>query len=132
MPEEEEVAESLGISLEEYQKLLENIKGISFIDIDAFKQKIPELEEEDIFEFLAGASSQNDPIENYTLKELTEKLAEAMEVLSEKERLILALYYYEDLNMKEIARVLGYTEGRISQLHQQALIKLRTYLNIKF
>jgi RNA polymerase sigma factor for flagellar operon FliA len=130
MPEEEEVAEALGMTLAEYQKLLENVKGISFIDIEALKQKMPELEEEDLFEFLANSSSQNDPVENFTLKDLTEKLASALDLLSEKERLVLALYYYEDLNMKEIAKVLGYTEGRISQLHQQALIKLRTYMKI--
>ncbi len=130
MPEEEEIAEALGMTLTEYQKLLENIKGISFIDIEALKQRMPELEEEDLFEFLADTSSQNDPVENYTLKDLTEKLASALDLLSEKERLVLALYYYEDLNMKEIAKVLGYTEGRISQLHQQALIKLRTIMKI--
>lgn len=129
MPEEEEIAEALGMTLEEYHKFLESIKGISFIDIEALKQRMPDLEEEDIFEFLPGVYSQDDPFEKYHLKEIQEKLERALELLTEKERLVLALYYYEDLNMKEIAKVLGYTEGRISQIHNQAIMKLRTIIN---
>ncbi len=79
---------------------------------------------------MATPLNNEDPFEKYMLKELQEKLIEALDLLSEKERLILALYYYEDLNMKEIAKVLGYTEGRISQLHQQALMKIRSYFKI--
>lgn len=131
MPTEEEIAEFLGISLEDYHKLLEEIKGISFIDISAFKQKMPELEEEDIFQFIASNSSMDDPYERVLLKELKAKLEEALELLGEKERLVLSLYYYEDLNMKEIAKVLGYTEGRISQILKQALLKLRAYFKIE-
>ncbi len=131
LPTEEEIIETLGISTEDYHRLLENIKGISFIDISSLKQKIPELEEEDIFQYIGTTSDKDDPYEKVLLKELTEKLEEALELLTEKERLVLALYYYEDLNMKEIAKVLGYTEGRISQIHQQALLKLRTYFKIE-
>lgn len=127
MPEEEEIAEALGLTLEEYHRFLENIKGVSFIDIEVLKQRIPDLEEEDIFEFIPG--QKNDPFENYALKELQEQLEKALSYLSEKERLVLILYYYEDLNMKEIAKVLNYTEGRISQLHNQAIMKLRAIIN---
>lgn len=130
MPEESEIAESLGISLEEYYKLLESVKGVSFIDVETLRQKMPDLDSEDLFEFIYVSSKQEDPYEKYALKELQEKLEEALSLLTEKERLVLALYYYEDLNMKEIAKVLGYSEGRISQLHQQALLKLRTYFNL--
>lgn len=129
MPEEEEVAEALGMTLEEYYKFLESIKGVSFVDIETLKQKMPDLEEEDIFEFLPGVHSQDDPFEKYQLREIQEKLEKALELLTEKERLVLALYYYEDLSMKEIAKVLGYTEGRISQIHNQAIMKLRSIIN---
>ncbi|MCS7199017.1 MAG: FliA/WhiG family RNA polymerase sigma factor [Caldimicrobium sp.] len=127
MPEEEEIAEALGLTIEEYHRFLENIKGVSFIDIEALKQRMPDLEEEDIFEFIPG--QKNDPFENYALKELQEQLEKALSYLSEKERLVLILYYYEDLNMKEIAKVMNYTEGRISQLHNQAIMKLRAIIN---
>ncbi len=129
MPEEEEIAEAMGLSLEEYHRLLENIRGISFVDIETFKQLMPDLEEEDIFEFIVGPNTGEEVIEKLYLKELLEKLEEALSYLNEKERLVLALYYYEDLNMKEIAQVLGYTEGRISQIHNQAIMKLRSILN---
>lgn len=128
MPEEEEIAEAMGLTLEEYQRFLENIKGINFVDIESLKQLMPDLEEEDIFEFIAGPNTGEEIIEKIYLKELQEKLEEALNYLSEKERLVLTLYYYEDLNMKEIAQILGYTEGRISQIHNQAIMKLRTLL----
>jgi RNA polymerase sigma factor for flagellar operon FliA len=59
---------------------------------------------------------------------LAQQLARHLEALSEKERLVVSLYYYEELTQKEIAEVLDLTEGRISQLHSQALIKLKTRL----
>ncbi len=127
MPTEEEIAHAMGMSLEKYHKFLEQIKGITFVDINAFKQKMPDLEEEDIFAFIAG-DPKEDPFEKYALKELQEKLEEALNYLTEKERLVLALYYYEGLTMKEIAKVLDYTESRISQIHSQAILKLRSIL----
>ena len=95
MPKDEEIAKSMNLSLEEYYKFLESIKGVTFIDIKNFKQKIPNLEEEDIFEFIAG-DKKEDPFEKYALKELQERLEKALEYLSEKERLVLALYYMKD------------------------------------
>jgi RNA polymerase sigma factor for flagellar operon FliA len=128
MPEDEEIAESMSLSLEDYYKFLESIKGITFIDIESLKQKFPKLEEESIFDLIAG-DQREDPFEKYALKELQEKLEKALECLSEKERLILALYYYEGLTMKEIAKILDYTESRISQIHNEAILKLRSILN---
>jgi RNA polymerase sigma factor for flagellar operon FliA len=128
MPKDEEIAKAMDLTLEEYYKFLESIKGVTFIDIESFKQKMPELEEENLLELIAG-DKKEDPFEKYALKELQEKLAEALEYLSEKERLVLALYYHEGLTMKEIAKVLDYTESRISQIHNQAILKLRSILN---
>ena len=128
MPEDEEIAEFMELSLEEYYKFLESIKGITFIDIENLKQRFLELEEEDIFNFIAG-DQKEDPFEKYALKELQEKLEKALDCLSEKERLVLALYYYEGLTMKEIAKILDYTESRISQIHNKAILKLRSLLN---
>ena len=61
-------------------------------------------------------------------EEMTRMMAEILEELSEKERLVIALYYYEELTQKEIAEVLSVSEGRVSQLHSQALLKLRVKL----
>ena len=59
---------------------------------------------------------------------MTRIMADILEELSEKERLVIALYYYEELTQKEIAEVLSVSEGRVSQLHSQALLKLRVKL----
>ncbi|MCX8041135.1 MAG: FliA/WhiG family RNA polymerase sigma factor [Thermodesulfobacteriaceae bacterium] len=128
MPEEEEIAQEMNISLDDYYKMLENIKGITFIDLETLKQRVSDISEEDVLNFLAG-SEKDSPHEIYALKELQEQLEKALELLSEKERLVLALYYYEDLTMKEISKILGYTESRISQIHNQAILKLRSLLN---
>ncbi|MDF2953989.1 MAG: DNA-directed RNA polymerase specialized sigma subunit [Thermodesulfobacterium sp.] len=128
MPKDEEIAKSMNLSLEEYYKFLESIKGVTFIDIKNFKQRMPDLEEENVLELIAG-DTKEDPFEKYALKELQEKLEKALEYLSEKERLVLALYYYEGLTMKEIAKILNYTESRISQIHNKAILKLRSILN---
>jgi RNA polymerase sigma factor for flagellar operon FliA len=69
------------------------------------------------------------PQENVERLQLTEELAGLLEKLSEKERLVIALYYYEELTQKEIAEVLGVTEGRVSQLHSQALARLKSRMS---
>jgi RNA polymerase sigma factor for flagellar operon FliA len=60
--------------------------------------------------------------------ELREQLAKAIEELPEKQRMVLSLYYYEDLNLKEIGDILEVTESRVSQLHTQAVLRLRARL----
>ena len=78
----------------------------------------------DNLEDLAGPA-MTDLIEK---QEMTRILADILEELSEKERLVVALYYYEELTQKEIAEVMSLSEGRVSQLHSQALLKLRVKL----
>ncbi len=125
MPNSEEIAEALGLSLDEYYKLLENLKGIQFVDVENLKRLFSDYDEDVLANFIA---SDEDVERDYILKDLVEKLEKALEYLTEKERLVLALYYHEGLTMKEVAKVLGYTESRISQLHNQAIIKLRAIL----
>ncbi len=122
--EDEEVAEALGITIDEFYHLLEETKNISFIDIENIKRKIPDLNEEDIFDLIEDPD-QPDPFEDCELQELRDILAEAIDELPEKEKLVLSLYYYEGLTMREIGEILGYTESRISQLHSKALTRLR-------
>lgn len=125
MPQEEEIALALGLSIEEYFKLLDNLKGIQFVDLEIFKN-LNEFDEDPLENLI---SSEEDLENNIIFKDLIDKLEKALEKLHEKERLVLALYYYEGLTMKEVAKVLGYTEGRISQIHTQAILKLRTLLH---
>ena len=122
--EDEEVAEALGLSLDDFYKLLEETKTVSFVDIESIKRKIPDLNEEDIFDLIEDPD-QPDPFEDCELAELRDILAEAIDELPEKERLVVTLYYYEGLTMREIGEILGYTESRISQLHSKAISRLR-------
>ena len=75
---------------------------------------------------LVEERSEAYPADRLENTELTKIIASVLEELSEKERIVISLYYYEELTQKEIAEVLGVSEGRVSQLHSQALIKLKT------
>ena len=75
-----------------------------------------------------SASGSEDLFDAAYRKEIRSHLAEAITGLSEKEQLVLSLYYYEEATMKEIGAALGYTESRISQIHTKAVLKLKTRL----
>ncbi len=122
--EDDEVAEALGVSLDEFYRMLEETKGISFVDIETIRRKIPDLNEDDIFDLIVDPN-QKDPFEDTKLRELRDILAQAITELPEKEKLVVSLYYYEGLTMREIGEILGYTESRISQLHSKAIARLR-------
>ena len=74
-----------------------------------------------------GVHADN-PVQSIYREQIRQKLAEAISSLSKNEQLVLSLYYYEELTMKEIGVVLGYTESRISQLHTKAVLRLRSRL----
>jgi RNA polymerase sigma factor for flagellar operon FliA len=124
-PTDEEIALELGIDLDEYFKLLDSIKGISFIPEDIHDV----IRENREARFLA---SENDVLFQEVYRgELQQHLTEAITSLTEKEQLVLSLYYFEELTMKEVGNVMGYTESRISQIHTKAMLKLRTRLTRK-
>ncbi len=121
-PEDEEIAAELGLDLESYFELLDDLKGISFLPKDL---------NEYIQENREPAHLATDPEEVFHkihTSELQRILAECIESLSEKEKLVLSLYYFEDLTMREVGAVMGYTESRISQIHTKAVLKLRLRL----
>lgn len=72
------------------------------------------------------------PYTTVSLRDSREKIKEGIMSLPEKQRLVLSLYYYEDLNLKEIGQVLDVTESRVSQLHTQAILKLKAKLRTLF
>jgi RNA polymerase sigma factor for flagellar operon FliA len=121
-PSDEEIGAELGITLEAYHKMLDEIKGISLLPIE-IQEAIQDGQGEE------QLSTQTDnPFQMVYRKQLKEELATAIGTLPRTEQLILSLYYYEELTMKEIGAVLGYTESRISQLHTKAVLRLRTRL----
>ncbi|MEZ4483714.1 MAG: FliA/WhiG family RNA polymerase sigma factor [Syntrophotaleaceae bacterium] len=124
-PEEQEIAAALHLSLEEYRQLLGETSHLGCISLH---ETIGDSEHgPSLLDNLANKDekSAQDMLE---ASELARQLAEHIDRLSEKERLVVTLYYYEELSQKEIAEVLEISEGRVSQLHSQALIKLKTHI----
>lgn len=127
-PSDDEVARFMGLSLEEYYQLADDAQGVSLLSRDdlppdycerfASSDLLEKIEKENPFAAVAG-------------KELRNILKDAIENLPEKEGLVLSLYYYEELTLKEIGAVLGLTESRISQIHSSAILKLRGILKIQ-
>jgi RNA polymerase sigma factor for flagellar operon FliA len=130
--EAEEIAQSMGLTIEEYYHLLDETKGVSLLDLDSVRKNLPKLSEEELYEILQDESAR-DPFITVHFAELREILMKALECLPDKGKLLISLYYYEELTMKEIGEIMGYTESRISQMHSQAILhlcaKLTEYLS---
>ena len=122
-PTEEELAEALGLDLEGLAQLLREASGVPLLHIEEVGMD-EEGAERNLLACLADPHAQ-DPFEDVQIRELKETLGKAIELLPRKERLVVTLYYYEELTMKEIAKVLEITESRVSQLHAQAILRLR-------
>jgi len=126
-PTDEELAEKLGITIEKLYQTFEGARARHFLSIDGFGDQSPALGT-----LLAAADSVK-PDECLEQAELIDKLAEAIQQLSEKKRQIILLYYQQHLTMKQIAEVFNITEPRVSQLHASALfnlsVKLRQWKN---
>jgi RNA polymerase sigma factor FliA len=122
-PTSEEVAAAMGMDLNKYFQLMEDVHSLSFISLDDFQED----DEGSTFGFLNFLSDngKENPQNQMMAKQLLHNLGEAIESLPEKERIVITLYYYEELNLKEIGDVLDLTESRISQLHSQAVLRLK-------
>ena len=122
-PSEDEIAEYLGILLEDYFKLLDEAKCVPLISIEDLPLDYMErYSREDILEEI----NEGSPLNLLVNMEIKDKLKNAIDQLPEKERLVLSLYYYEELTMKEAGRVMDLTESRVCQLHAQAVLRLRS------
>lgn len=126
-PEPEEIAVALGLDLEEYFHLSQELNGVHMMELDAQFDHFLNGSEDNILDTIADENSTN-PVENIELIEIKRILEEAIAELPERERLVLSLYYEDELTLKEIGEVLGYTESRISQLRSKALSYLRKRL----
>jgi len=122
---DEEVAQALNLSIEEFNDLkrMANISFISFEDVGVGAQE----DKENLVKYLTGRNSE-DAFALTTIKEMEKNISRVIDELPEKEKLVVSLYYWEELTMKEIGRVLDVTESRVSQLHSQALARMRVKL----
>jgi RNA polymerase sigma factor FliA len=122
-PSETELAEALGMSLGEYQKTLQEARGHQILYLEDFAQE----EGEDFLERHLG-DSDSDPLRLLEDSNLRQMLVKSIAALPEREKLMMALYYEQDLNLREIGAVMGVTESRVCQLHSQAVTRLRAVL----
>ncbi len=123
---EEEAAKDLGMKLEEFQETLHQCKSISLLSLDEVGT-FANGDRKSLLGLLESGRNFN-PLVQLAGAELKDQLAQAIQELPEKQRMVLSLYYYEDLNLKEIGEVLEVTESRVSQLHTQAVLRLRSKL----
>ncbi len=122
-PSEAEMADALGISITNYQGMLSQVSHLGCVSLNETLDKSDQ--GRSFLDSLVDQRTSTSPVNRLEDQELSRILAKILDKLSEKERLVISLYYYEELTQKEIAEVLGVSEGRISQLHSQALINLK-------
>ncbi len=124
---DEETAEAMNLSLEKFYKLLDQTKSVSFLDIEMLRRKNPAASSSyNLIE--AFSANSKDPFTKINLGQVRILIAKAIDQLPEKEKLTVSLYYFDELTMKEIGKVMGYTESRISQMHSKAMYRLRSKL----
>ncbi|HVG27323.1 MAG TPA: FliA/WhiG family RNA polymerase sigma factor, partial [Acidobacteriaceae bacterium] len=123
-PMEQEIAAELQLTLEQLQQLLGDLKGL---EIGSLNEEHGEDAAEEELAYVA-ASPEEDPLFRYLKGESRQRLIDAIEELPERERLVLTLYYYEELTMKEIGLTLGVVESRVSQIRSSAMRHLRVAL----
>ena len=126
-PEDEEVAQEMGLSLDQFHETLNETKSIPIFSLEDLGIAKESGDQQSLLDCLAGKADA-DPQTQVRLVELKEIIAKAIDALPEKERLMVSLYYYEELTMKEIGAVLDITESRVSQIHSKAVYRLRTKL----
>ena len=124
-PTDIEIAEKLNIPLAEYQQLLGELKGLEIGTLHLDRSADSDEEE---LNYVPGRP-EDDPLYRYLDGEMRDRLAKAINDLPERERLILTLYYYEEVSMKEIGLILGITEPRVSQIRASAVLHLRARLS---
>ena len=124
VPTEAQMARALNLSAAEYGKLLTEIRPAAFVCLDTVSS---EDDTGDLYEVVAN-SAEESPLEQISQRELKQVILDRLKELPEMQRKVLALYYGEELHLREIAEVVGLTESRICQIHAQAILSIRAYL----
>jgi RNA polymerase sigma factor for flagellar operon FliA len=124
-PNENEIAAEMGFSLDSYQQLLGDLKGL---EIGTLHLQRNEDSGEEELAYIPGRPEE-DPLFRCLKGEMEERLTDAIQELPERERLVMTLYYYEEMTMREIGMALGVVESRVSQIHASAVLHLRSALS---
>jgi RNA polymerase sigma factor for flagellar operon FliA len=126
LPSDAEMARAMNLSMDEYDQLQEEIRPASFVCLDAIRS--PGADESASPYESVPDDRQPDPSDGVQRREMTEIIARRLSELPEMQRKVLALYYFEDLRLREIAEVFGVSESRICQVHSQAIRAIRSEL----
>jgi len=127
-PTDEEMATELEISVDEFQEGLVQISNSTIVALDElWNVSDSSGDQVSLLDTLPDRRAE-DPVAVVNRNEIKERIAEAIGALPEREKLVIALYYYENLTLREIGEVLGVTESRISQMHTQAVLRMRSKL----
>jgi len=126
MTTEAQMAAALGLPVTEYNELLDEVRPATFVCLDAAGSS-DDGDTGSLYEVIADTSEEN-PVDQVSQRELKTVIFERLKELPEIQRKVLALYYTEDLHLREIAEVFGLTESRICQIHSQAILSIRTYV----
>ncbi len=124
----EEAADAMGVSIQEFSDLLYKARGLSLLSLNRPKSEEGEEEVKELGEFIPDETEKT-PYELLKKREIRDLLAGQIDNLPEKERMVVSLYYFNELTMKEVGNILGVTESRVSQLHSSAILRLRGFLD---
>jgi RNA polymerase sigma factor for flagellar operon FliA len=125
---EDEVADSLGLQLDKLQELVNQVRGISLVNLEEIRGGGQEGDRNGSYADVVEDVNAENPYSALKLQQMKQIVADTIGTLPEKERLVISLYYYEDLNMKEIGNILGITESRVCQIHTKSVLRLRSKL----
>ena len=123
-PQEHEIAEEMNVSLSDYQDMLTKARGTQLI----YMEDLSESDDDENMLDRHVTDEDANPLNILQNRKMREALVAAIKVLPEREQFIMGMYYEQDMNLKEIAEVLKITEARVSQLHSQAVTRLRSRL----
>lgn len=126
-PTEPQIAAELNISVEEYQRWLDEVRPATFVCLDSASSRDEETSR--AMAEIVCDPGQGSPADVVERRELAELIGQRIRLLPEKQRKVLALYYYEDLRLREIAEAFGVSESRICQIHAQAILSIRAFLD---
>ncbi|MBA2677414.1 MAG: FliA/WhiG family RNA polymerase sigma factor [Ktedonobacteraceae bacterium] len=127
---EEEAAIEVGVSIQRYRQMLREV-GVTILSLDAPLKHVNQDDDANSLTDLLEDQSTPSPADQVEHQEDRLLLAAALDRLPERERILLSLYYHEELTMKEISTVMGISESRVCQLHMQAVMRLRAVMSVQ-
>ena len=122
---DDEVAQEMNVDMDTFHRLLSDTASVSLLSLDDLGEDDSDQSKRNLLEFIIQ-DNKDWPSHKIRYAEVSTMVAKAIQSLPEKERMVISLYYYDELTMKEIGHVLKFTESRVSQIHTKAILRLRS------